>query len=630
MDNNTKHLKFKNISVYIGNKQILHDVSGIAEPGKLLAIMGPSGAGKTSLLNSLAGRQTIASGEITLNNSPFTKDWKRRICYVLQQDVFFETLTLRETLQFVANMRLPDSLTNEDKQKFLDGIINDLHLKKCLDTLVGGGMIPGLSGGERKRVNIACEMLTDPSFILLDEPTTGLDASTAYSLIQTLKTLAQTKNKTIVATIHQPSSKMFYLFDKLLLLCNGQMAYFGETRLVVDHFEDAGIPVPSWYNPADFIMEKMKESGDVEDKIITAGKKIKNMLSFEEETYSNDPGSPSMDGKFDFEFKAPSKTEKVKFWKKKSQKEENVHSSLMEIDKDSKLNIEETTKWPTGFFTQYTNLTIRSFKLSKGRILDKTKIIENVIICAIVSLIWFQLPRSEDTLRDRMGAVFFIGMHWGFIPMFDAVTSFPLEKIVINKERAGGWYRLSAYFLAKCTSELPLILLQPLFFVTVAYWCIGLSGVAKFFATMGTVFITALAGQSIGLFLGVVNTEMRQAITITILIQMAIMLLGGLFTRTLPLWLDWTKYLSFIHYTFHSLMYLEFKNGPAVRCSSQLNSTVFPICREANATMIPSEILLEYYGIRWNYWQYLLPLLAIIVVFRSLCYIILRYVHRPV
>lgn len=299
----------------MGSKQILHDVSGMADPGKLLVIMGPSGAGKTSLLNTLAGRQPITSGAITLNNSPLTKDIKRKISYVLQQDVFFETLSLRDTLQFAASIRLSDKLTTEDKQKTVETIIDNLDLRKCLDTMVGGAMMPGLSGGERKRANIACELLTDPYLILLDEPTTGLDSSTAYSLIHTVKTLARTSNKTIVATIHQPSSKMFYLCDNLLLMCSGQVAFYGETKDVVDHFESIGIPVPNGYNPADFIMEKMKESGDIQEKIITAGNRLKKKLNFGD-VIDFDPGSTTMDGMFSFEEEQPSKKRKIKILEK--------------------------------------------------------------------------------------------------------------------------------------------------------------------------------------------------------------------------------------------------------------------------------------------------------------------------
>ena len=123
---------------------------------------------------------------------------------------------------------------------------------------------------------------------------------------------------------------------------------------------------------------------------------------------------------------------------------------------------------------------------------------------------------------------------------------------------------------------------------------------------------------------------MRQAITVTILIQMTIMLLGGLFTRTLPVWLDWTKYLSFVYYSFHSMMYIEFKNAPPLSCSIDHNFTAFTICREDNTTTIPSELVLDYYDIRLDYWQYFMPLFVFIIVFRSLSYITLRFVQKPV
>jgi len=123
---------------------------------------------------------------------------------------------------------------------------------------------------------------------------------------------------------------------------------------------------------------------------------------------SYDPGSLIMEWKSEFDLdKTPSKLEKFKFWKNRSEVGEgNIHSSLLEIDVDKENVFDEAkTKWPTGFWTQYKNLTLRSFKLSAVRILDRVKLIENILICLIVSAIWFQLPRSEETLRDRMGAV---------------------------------------------------------------------------------------------------------------------------------------------------------------------------------------------------------------------------------
>ncbi|XP_062591621.1 uncharacterized protein LOC134253128, partial [Saccostrea cucullata] len=594
-------------------------------------------AGKTTLLNTLAGRTPLTSGTITFDQEHIGKQHKRRICYVLQQDIFFPNLTLRETLKFAAMIRISDKVSYEDKMNQMEDVVEALSLKNCLDTMVGGDMMPGLSGGERKRANIACEILTDPSIILLDEPLTGLDASTAYNLVKMLQTYASSHNKVIIATVHQPSSKLFFSFDSLLLMCEGQNAYYGSTDKMVEYFDNIGVEIAEGFNPADIILEKMKDCSDTKTKILAAAKKVRIQEDWplhnksDSLTY-NDPGSPTM-------LKPPqNKTKKpsflVKFSREKKAKSDedepgSVHASLMDLDEISASSTDNDRKWPTGFITQYTYLTIRSFQLAKSRLLDPSKIVEHVVICLIYTLIWFQLSRTEETVQDRMGAIFFIAIHWGFLPLFEAVSTFPMERVVINKERASGWYRLSAYYCAKMTSELPLTLLQPLTFIGVSYWAIGLNGIEAFFATIGTVFIDSIVGQSIGLFLGIINTEMRQAITVTILIEMIIMLLAGLFTRNLPFWLDWMKYLSFIFYSYNCLMYLEFNNGPPLDCYRGGNGSAYPVCHVANTTKIPSHQVLEHYDITWEFWQYLLPLFGFAIVFRSLGYIWLRFVQKP-
>ncbi|KAJ8299314.1 hypothetical protein KUTeg_023374 [Tegillarca granosa] len=275
----------------------------------------------------------------------------------------------------------------------------------------------------------------------------------------------------------------------------------------------------------------------------------------------------------------------------------SIHLSLMDLDEinSGKDIIDNKQKWPTGFITQYTQLTIRTFKQSKSIIYNKFKLIETIVLCCLI---------------------FYMSMHWGFTPLFDTVPV-PAERMVINKERSAGWYRLSAYYLAKMTSELPLILVQPVFFGTVVYWSVGLNGVSAYFATMGTLFIHSIAGQSIGLFLGIACMDIRRAMTLATVSIMFFMLLGGFYTRSLPFWLTWIKYTSFLHYTFHCLLYLEFYDGPPVQCAVITNTTEsnFPSC-QGNSSSIPGTEVLDFYHIDWEYWQYLMPLFIFIFLFR--------------
>lgn len=165
------HLAFKGISVKVNNRQILKDVDGLVRPGQILAVMGPSGCGKTTLLNCLSLRQELEAGEIYINREPLNKKWRKKIGYVLQNDIFFPNLTLKQTLKYTAGLKLPQNMSSGAKKNYVDNIIEIFELQDCLNTPIGDYSKRGLSGGEKKRANIACELFNNPPLILLDVST---------------------------------------------------------------------------------------------------------------------------------------------------------------------------------------------------------------------------------------------------------------------------------------------------------------------------------------------------------------------------------------------------------------------------------------------------------------------------
>ncbi|XP_067623558.1 uncharacterized protein E23 isoform X2 [Eurosta solidaginis] len=268
----TLQLSFQNLNVLHNERQILADVSGLVSPGEVLAVMGPSGSGKTTLLDCLSGQRRIDGGSVYLNREPLSKKWRRKICYVLQEEIFFSGLTLRETVMYTALLRLPEKTPKAEKIKLVDRILEALELTFCQHTKFGDYLNRGLSGGEKKRANIACELLTNPLLMLLDEPTSGLDSHSAISLMKFLKRHAVQEQKTVVITVHQPSSQMFHMFDKLLLLYNGRTAYFGEVNNIYTHFESIGVAIKPHYNPADFVLEQLKSYPKIREKLFIAAK----------------------------------------------------------------------------------------------------------------------------------------------------------------------------------------------------------------------------------------------------------------------------------------------------------------------------------------------------------------------
>ncbi|CAG2102370.1 unnamed protein product [Medioppia subpectinata] len=219
-------------------------ISGNIAPGQLLAIMGPSGAGKTTLLNALTGRnmgKMSVTGEVLINGRPVNGRTLASISsYIQQNDLFHPLLTVREHLMINATLRLAGTLSHAEKNELVQNILikYKLNLVNCSESRIGSDMtFKGISGGEMKRLSIASEILTNPS--LIDEPTSGLDSFLAESIVRLLKAMA-CEGRTIVCTIHQPSSQVFALFDHLLLMTDGRVAFMGTNGEVKNFFTSHG------------------------------------------------------------------------------------------------------------------------------------------------------------------------------------------------------------------------------------------------------------------------------------------------------------------------------------------------------------------------------------------------------
>ena len=238
-------------------KVILNKVNGKVKSGECLAIIGSSGAGKTTLLNYLSRKiesKTLEiTGDVLLNGENITSDKFNLIAsYVMQDDILEATMTPIEILLFTAKLKL--CLPNHEIEKRVEKMIDDLHLTRCQNTKIGGVLERGVSGGERKRTSIGVELISDPKIVFLDEPTTGLDSYNAYEVIQLLNQLSK-MNKMIIFTIHQPSSEIFELLDKIYIMALGKTVYFGPKDQSLDCFASFNLAIPANYNPFEHFME---------------------------------------------------------------------------------------------------------------------------------------------------------------------------------------------------------------------------------------------------------------------------------------------------------------------------------------------------------------------------------------
>lgn len=186
-----------------------------------------------------------------LNGVSVGSTYKHVASYCMQDDALHSALTVRENILFSALLHLPATTPRKEVDIRVNAIIEEFGLARVQKKFIGNAIIRGVSGGERRRVSIACEIVADPAIIFLDEPTSGLDSAAAYQVCMILQTLARHYNKTVVATIHQPSTETFAQFDKLLLLVGGKIVYFGGRDAATEYFAQVGNPVPQFCNPAD-------------------------------------------------------------------------------------------------------------------------------------------------------------------------------------------------------------------------------------------------------------------------------------------------------------------------------------------------------------------------------------------
>ncbi|KAF5385059.1 hypothetical protein D9615_001097 [Tricholomella constricta] len=256
-----KTFTWENLNYHVpgpnGPIRLLHDVFGYVKPGTLTALMGASGAGKTTCLDVLAQRKNIGviSGDVLVEGRPLNSDFARGTAYAEQMDVHEGTATVREAMRFSAYLRQPAHVSQEEKDNYVEEMIELLELQDLSEALVFS-----LNVEARKRLTIGVELASKPELLLfLDEPTSGLDAQSAWNLVRFLRKLAN-QGQAILCTIHQPSSLLFESFDRLLLLeRGGETVYFGDigedSRIIRDYFARHGALCPSNVNPAEFMLE---------------------------------------------------------------------------------------------------------------------------------------------------------------------------------------------------------------------------------------------------------------------------------------------------------------------------------------------------------------------------------------
>jgi len=363
-------------------KRLLHSVTGTAIGGRLLAIMGPSGAGKTTMINAITGRAQqdenhILEGACFVNNVVLSNQIKGIMAVVAQDDIVMGKETPRDAFNFSSRVRL--GLDADAAVERTEQTLDALHLQRCSDTLIGlPGLIKGISGGEKKRTNIGSELITNPAIMLLDEPTTGLDSVNALRVGKLLKELANEHGRTVLCTIHSPSSELFMQFDDLLLLSQGHVIYHGPVLSSVQYFTVVGHPPPPRTNPSEFYMNLLQRS---------------ELIPGLAECWQRYATSPDA------------------YLQNRSLTPVGPH--IVTRDRDMENRAKERT---AGWGVQLQMLTARAFRLARrDPSATMGRLIQTIFFALFLGLFYFGVQRTDIGVQDRAGSLFMIDQQHVFV-----------------------------------------------------------------------------------------------------------------------------------------------------------------------------------------------------------------------
>lgn len=590
-------LAWEDLTYSIKGKPILKGVSGSIKSGELWCIMGPSGAGKSSLMNVLAGRikrgkDIQLGGQISANDAPINEAFRTQIAYVMQEDALFPTSTPREALQFSAKMRLPSSVSEEDRHQRVEGMLQCLGLLKCADTYCGSVLIRGVSGGEKKRTAIAAELICNPDLLFLDEPTSGLDSYSAYQVVRILKALSQA-NCGVFCTIHQPSSEVFNQFDKCFLIADGGLVYGGSVSSMKNYFFDVcGKKCLKNFNPADFVMTIMQTESNNE---------IKRLC----EEWKSQAGRVTAEA-----------TEDMEGGRLESAGGDN-EKRLISRQGSSSVNEMPDMVQPTrvGFCTQ---MSVLFWREMLNVVRDKQSLGARFGSTIFLSLLYGFIfkgvgSRSNPSdLQSHFGALLQVVINAQFAASQPVILSFPLERPVFLREYATGSYGITSYFWSKLVVELPLSLLTFVVSWVCAYWLMELNG--NFFELILETWALALVASSTALLLGCCSSNVQVAVQLAPLVFIPQLLFAGFFIaiEQIPAPLRWIQYICGLKFVINLALITEFKDQLP---SPTTNTTYSVVVRS----------LFDRNNVNENdWWVYALVLFGIFALFRLGALVALR------
>ncbi|EEH43518.2 uncharacterized protein PADG_08138 [Paracoccidioides brasiliensis Pb18] len=577
-------------------KTVLHGISADMPQGSLTAIIGGSGSGKTSLLNAISGRMNLSrvkmAGSTTFNGSLNVNSISS--AYVMQNDILIPTLTVRETLQYSADLRLPPPTTQKERQNVVEKAILELGLKECADTRIGSSAHKGCSGGEKRRTSIGVQLLANPSVLFCDEPTTGLDATSAFQIIRTLKRLAQ-DGRTIIISIHSPRSEIWGLFDRVVLLSRGSVLYSGTAAGSLDHFAECGYHLPPFVNPAEFLIDLAAYDNRSEEAELASSARVEALKDA-----------------------WIARTSKI-----------NIKKSSSLSSSDQQADVARQKK--VDFYRQFRVLTARTFKMTiRDPMGVAGSFFEAISMAVITGWIFLQLDTSLAGIRSRQGSLYIASSLNGYLILIYETFRLTTDIQLFDRERVEGVVGVSSLLLSRRVARIFLEDLPvPILFSLIFYFMVGYRlQAAEFFIFLALNILTQYTAVIYACICIGISRHFPGASLVGNLSFTLQSVACGYFVQSnqIPVYVRWLKWITYSFYTFGALCTNEFI-GPRGPPYGQFYDCPYsdnpadPRCKEYTGKFIISSL-----GFPPNWiWRPILIMLSFIIVFYIDATLILQF-----
>ncbi|CAH3965837.1 protein scarlet-like isoform X2 [Pieris brassicae] len=549
-------LAWKDLSVYRKRKtqtsiwrsatyeevKVLHGVSGIVSSGNLIALMGSSGAGKTTLLAAISRRDKSATtGYLMLNGRLAGADLIARISgFVPQEDLSIEDLTVAEHMEFMARLMMDKRSTTSTRSRRVQQLLGELGISTCTST-----KLKALSGGERKRVALAVQLLNDPPILFCDEPTTGLDSSAANSVVSRLRRLA-IGGKLVICSVHQPASGVFELFHQVVLLANGRIAFHGTIEQADQFFASLNYKCPVGFNAAEYYVSLL---GVQTDKELESQERIRRICNeYQRSDIAVAIENRVGDVKDELEYFNGTVDEKNLYFER--------YLTLVKVN----------------YFVQFYWLlwrNILSIKHNKSIWIAEFCLLMFVgLIISIPYMGHFEELDQRD-IQNAEGLLYLTITETIFLFIYAVFITFPQEVPILLRETASGLYSPLPYYLSKMIFWIPRAVIEPICFVTLVFLVAGLQG--GFTNWIGFCFVCILCANyanAYGSFLSATFDKLETAALFSVPFDLIGIMFSGIYLNlnSVSKYFAWVHYISSFYYGTESVSILQWDSITEIKC----------------------------------------------------------------